>query len=345
MQVNKPEKRHESRLKKLWRSPKATSPDESTGAESPTQMKGQKLQQLQLSPVFNKPTCSLPLLQVWPSQDSPRGQADGQSFVFGSYVDESGESNENERRDSSFSDQIHGRDSGIDSSQASPSPNTVTYLPNGSPTPSLNNGSKQRRPSSALLHPDHARLLPPPSRGQISPDQSSTEDLTEYLSNASLKHRGELSQQFYLASPSITSSTTSIAASSSKSHRFCDTWLQQEKDPDYRRRSSTMTNRYSLFDALDLECVLLRAAARGSVGPYSLSESLRFDKLTFTQSLAFPALARGLATKQRRTDKHTTRPTNSHESLLNTFAKVITAVVLFVVSILVFLVVYKFVRT
>ncbi|KAJ9591903.1 hypothetical protein L9F63_001578, partial [Diploptera punctata] len=28
------------------------------------------------------PTCSLPLLQVWPSQDSPRGEADGQSFVF-----------------------------------------------------------------------------------------------------------------------------------------------------------------------------------------------------------------------------------------------------------------------
>ncbi|XP_046677564.1 uncharacterized protein LOC124365618 [Homalodisca vitripennis] len=28
------------------------------------------------------PLCSLPLLQVWPSQDSPRGEADGQSFVF-----------------------------------------------------------------------------------------------------------------------------------------------------------------------------------------------------------------------------------------------------------------------
>lgn len=28
------------------------------------------------------PACSLPLLQVWPSQDSPRGEADGQSFVF-----------------------------------------------------------------------------------------------------------------------------------------------------------------------------------------------------------------------------------------------------------------------
>lgn len=121
-------------------------------------------------------------------------------------------------------------------------------------------------------------------------------------------------------------------------------WLQQDKDYQDRRRSSTMTNRYSLFDALDLECALLRAAARGSVGPYSLSESLH--KLTFTQSLAFPALARGLATKQRRTDQHNAaRPSTSNESLLNTFAKVITAVVLFVVSILVFLIVYKFVRT
>lgn len=122
-------------------------------------------------------------------------------------------------------------------------------------------------------------------------------------------------------------------------------WIHPEKDhQEYRRRSSTATNRLSLFDALDLECALLRAAARGSVGPYSLSESLH--KLTFTQSLAFPALARGLATKQRRTGQQSSsRPSHSHESLLNTFAKVITAVVLFVVSILVFLIVYKFVRT
>lgn len=105
-----------------------------------------------------------------------------------------------------------------------------------------------------------------------------------------------------------------------------------------------MTNRLSLFDALDLECALLRAAARGSVGPFSLSESLH--KLTFTQSLAFPALARGLATKNRR-DAHqsSARPLNAQESMLNTFAKVVTAVVLVVVSVLVFLIVYKFVKT
>lgn len=105
-----------------------------------------------------------------------------------------------------------------------------------------------------------------------------------------------------------------------------------------------MTARYSLFDALDLEYALLRAAARGSVGPYSLSESLH--KLTFTQSLAFPALARGLATKRSRTTQHNSaQPLNPNESGLNTFAKLITAVVLVVVSFLVFVIVYKFVRT
>lgn len=95
-----------------------------------------------------------------------------------------------------------------------------------------------------------------------------------------------------------------------------------------------------MFDALDLEYALLRAAARGSVGPYSLSESLH--KLTFTQSLAFPALARGLASKQ---SVPTRRPQQHTESGLNAFAKVVTALVLVLVSVLVFGVVYKFVRT
>lgn len=95
-----------------------------------------------------------------------------------------------------------------------------------------------------------------------------------------------------------------------------------------------------MFDALDLEYALLRAAARGSVGPYSFSESLH--KLTFTQSLAFPALARGLASKQSLPTRRPQRPT---EDGLNAFAKVVTALVLMLVSVLVFGVVYKFVRT
>lgn len=128
-------------------------------------------------------------------------------------------------------------------------------------------------------------------------------------------------------------------------YRLSDPWLHQNEAERNRRRSSTMTARYSLFDALDLEYALLRAAARGSVGPYSLSESLH--KLTFTQSLAFPALARGLATKRRRSadQNSTSRPLNPHESGFNTFAKVVTAIVLVMVSFLVFLVIYKFVRT
>lgn len=162
-------------------------------------------------------------------KDSPRGEADGQSFVYGSTVDEFiDKDTSNERRDSSFSDQLHGRDSGIDSaSQASPSPNTVAYLPNGggSPTPSLSNATKNRRPSSALLHPDHARLLPLQNRCQptSSPDQSSTEDLTEHLSCANAKQRPNDTNQrqhhFYLASPSTTSSMTSIAGSN-KNNRY-----------------------------------------------------------------------------------------------------------------------------
>lgn len=96
-----------------------------------------------------------------------------------------------------------------------------------------------------------------------------------------------------------------------------------------------------MFDAVDLEYALLRAAARGSVGPYSLSESLH--KLTFTQSLAFPALARGLASKQ--SGVPTRRPQQHTESGMNAFAKVVTALVLMLVSVLVFGVVYKFART
>lgn len=105
-----------------------------------------------------------------------------------------------------------------------------------------------------------------------------------------------------------------------------------------------MTARYSLLDALDLEYALIRAAARGSVGPYSLSESLH--KLTFTQSLAFPALARGLANKRRSSSQSKTRnPLDPNDSGLNICAKVATALILVLISVLVFGFVYKYVRT
>lgn len=340
-----------------------------------------------------------------------------------------------ERRSSLYCDTLHAGDSGIDSVQASPSPNAfiappgVHGLPSGqtgggschvSPTstptqgsPNLSLGRRHmrnsicvvpsggRRKSSALLHPDHARLFAlrmkhaaALERAQTSPDQTSIEDATEFHDNGLATNLRLCS-----ASSSTTSSLTSVAAVSlgggvgataghvgvghgcsgssggiatassgacsssayavgaaGAQQRVSDPWLQPQSDRDSRhghreqhlhdgrRRSSTMTARYSLFDALDLEYVLLRAAARGSVGPYSLSESIH--KLTFTQSLAFPALARGLATKRRRSATHTSsRPLNPHESGLNTCAKVVTAVVLVAISFMVFLIVYKFVRT
>ncbi|XP_030573110.1 homeobox protein 5 [Drosophila novamexicana] len=489
--MQKQEKRRELRLKRFWRSPKTTSSEDSNGYESPTRTKpasdAQRFNHLHYTSLSqgsgttssstaaaaaatgngasssNKPSCSLPLLQVWPSQDSPRGEADGQSFIFPAIVEttvgstnvastssSSNNNNDNndsnnsgcrrsnnhltlrtERRSSLYCDTLHAGDSGIDSVQASPSPNAfitppgVHGLPSGqtgggschvSPTstptqgsPNLSlgrrhmrnsicvvssgGGANYRRKSSALLHPDHARLFAlrmkhaaALERAQTSPDQTSIEDANEFHDNGLATNLRLCS-----ASSSTTSSLTSVAAVSlgggvaaagvggsgcgssggiatassgacsssayavgaaGAQQRVSDPWLQPQSDRDSRhghqhdgrRRSSTMTARYSLFDALDLEYVLLRAAARGSVGPYSLSESIH--KLTFTQSLAFPALARGLATKRRRSATHTSsRPLNPHESGLNTCAKVVTAVVLVAISFMVFLIVYKFVRT
>ncbi|XP_067006927.2 uncharacterized protein [Anabrus simplex] len=317
-------------LKKLWsavRSGRAETPgarcEEGLGEESGGE---------DLAPPRGPPACSLPLLQVWPSQDSPRGEADGQSFVFPTEDVTPG------------AELMAQHDSGIDSVQVSPSPGaaqcsvvpTTTVVPVSSPSPTL---ASARRPSSALLHPDHARLLRAPN----SPDQGSVEDVTDF------PPIGITSIPIVIApgascSSSNTSSLTSVAAAvTSMSSRTSDPWLQQPQQD--RRRSSTMTARYSLLDALDLEYALLRAAARGSVGPYSLSESLH--KLTFTQSLAFPALARGLAGKRRRSDQPSSNrgPLDGADNGLNAFAKVVTALVLVLVSVLVFGVVYKFVRT
>lgn len=106
--LQKQEKRRELRLKRFWRSPKTTSSDDSTGYESPTRTKpasdAQRFNHLHYTSLSqgsgttsssaaaagtggsgitssgaggggggpastsNKPSCSLPLLQVWPSQ-------------------------------------------------------------------------------------------------------------------------------------------------------------------------------------------------------------------------------------------------------------------------------------
>ncbi|XP_022908264.1 uncharacterized protein [Onthophagus taurus] len=302
----------ESGLKRFWSAVKSSTTNSSSSQcdQDTTESSVEEAK-----PLSN---CSLPLLQVWPSSDSPRGEADGQSFVFPPCADDALSQHsiccENGLR-------THHSDSGIESSQVSPSPCT-TYPRAPSPITSSPTTSV-RRPSSALLHPDHARIFRP-SQPIPSPDQTSIEDVSD---------NGHGSP-----SSSTTSSLTSIAAPPTGSR-------SSRSDPsDSRRRSSSVTVRYSLFDALDLEYALLRAAARGSVGPYSLSESLH--KLTFTQSLAFPALARGLANKRSRSQQNnSSRPLNPSESGLNTFAKVVTALVLVLVSVLVFAVVYKFVRT
>ncbi|XP_011638059.1 uncharacterized protein LOC105427820 isoform X1 [Pogonomyrmex barbatus] len=206
-------------------------------------------------------------------------------------------------------------DSGIESIQASPSPCGATCN-----SPAM---TPQQSRRASLLHPDHARLQlhylhhnhhNAGSKSPPSPDRTSVDEDHEDRP----------------APPSPSSSTTSSLRSMPSSA------IVSMHSQDRRRSSS----RYSMFDALDLEYALLRAAARGSVGPYSLSESLH--KLTFTQSLAFPALARGLAAKQSVPSGRSQQPT---ESGLNAFAKVVTAMVLMLVSVLVFGVVYKFART
>ncbi|KAJ8961119.1 hypothetical protein NQ318_008796 [Aromia moschata] len=185
IQWPRPKQRRELGLKRFWSAVKSSNSSSSSqcdhgpGEESPVD---------ESKPL---PHCSLPLLQVWPSSDSPRGEADGQSFVFPACAEDATSQN------STCLDSNHHNDSGIESTQISPLPSTAggSTSPAQSPTPSL------RRPSSALLHPDHARLfrLYPVS----SPVHSSTEDVSDSQVN---------SNQAASASSSTTSSLTSVAA-------------------------------------------------------------------------------------------------------------------------------------
>ncbi|GBP21471.1 hypothetical protein EVAR_12072_1 [Eumeta japonica] len=230
-----------------------------------------------LLPSPSAPAASLPLLQVWPSAESPPADVEGQGLV-------------------------------AVSSPASPPDDLAADRDDAA------GGGNRRRGGGGLLHPEHARLM----------RQSRLEEPALALAPAPAPR----------LSPA--SSTASSLGSERPRHDLMPEML------DDRRRSSTLTARYSLFDALDLEYALLRAAARGSVGPYSLSESLH--KLTFTQSLAFPALARGMATKRGRARTPHSRPCTTTEPALNIFAEILTTLVLVLVSVLVFGLVYKFVR-
>ncbi|XP_014212862.1 uncharacterized protein LOC106642559 [Copidosoma floridanum] len=279
---------------------------------------------IQATELCSEPRGGLPLLQVWPSE-SPRGEADGQAFVFPDVQD-------------------NVNDSGIESIQVSPSPTCMggpgsANSGNGGPSGAATSVSpaatpqQSRRPS--LLHPDHARLhhySHHHSHHHQGSDRGASGN-SGLRSGYASPDRASIGEEDFERPPSPSSSTTSSLRSMPSS---AVTSMHSHE----RRRSS----RYSMFDALDLEYALLRAAARGSVGPYSLSESLH--KLTFTQSLAFPALARGLASKQSHVHSKNRRADlrSGGESDMHVFVRVVTALVLVLASVLVFGVVYKFVR-
>ncbi|KAJ1520026.1 hypothetical protein ONE63_004256 [Megalurothrips usitatus] len=313
---------------------------------------------------------SLPLLQVWPSQDSPRtdADADGGAFVFPAGLGHKPAGSTT----SSASAATHQHDSGIDSVQASPTPCPVSprsprtpprsRSPSPSPTPTPTGPRRSSSAlSSALLHPDHARLSLCEARTRLLRPCSPTDNPHASNDDVSLTASGDFPFHYSMAvsnSSSTASSLNSVTTGNNTdrhghghrgrhgSSRTSDPWLMPSmgSDGEHRRRSSTMTARFSLLDALDLDYALRAAAARGSVGPCSWSESLH--KLTFTQSLAFPALARGrgLGGSGKRPSSRR-RPQEGADTGLNAFAKVVTALVLVLVSVLVFLVVYKFVRT
>ncbi|KAK3917033.1 DNA-directed RNA polymerase II subunit RPB1 [Frankliniella fusca] len=238
-------------------------------------------------------------------------------------------------------------------------PRTPPRSPSPSPTPSPTGPRRSSSAlSSALLHPDHARLSLADARTRLLRCTSPTDT---HASNDDVSLSGDFPP--FHCSMAVSNSSSTASSLNSATDRSCggghgrgggrggggggrtsDPWLMPGSDSDHRRRSSTMTARFSLLDALDLDYALRAAAARGSVGPCSWSESLH--KLTFTQSLAFPALARGrgLAGSGKRPSS-VRRPQEGSDTGLNAFAKVVTALVLVLVSVLVFLVVYKFVRT
>ncbi|KYM77617.1 hypothetical protein ALC53_11958 [Atta colombica] len=316
-----------------------------------------------IAEVCNETRGALPLLQVWPS-DSPRADTDEQAPVF------------------VFPDiQESVNDSGIESIQASPSPcgatcNSPAMTPQQSRRASLlhpdharlqlhylhnhhNVGVKSpSSPDKTSLDEDHEDRPAPPSPSSSttsslrsmpssaivsmhSQDRRRSSSIGEYLFFNLILGRVYAHFKQGLRDPNGIIYCMIYAFDVGLNLDSCQgTTLTQCKYTEGTSRCYGCICIYSMFDALDLEYALLRAAARGSVGPYSLSESLH--KLTFTQSLAFPALARGLAAKQSVPSGRSQQPT---ESGLNAFAKVVTAMVLMLVSVLVFGVVYKFAKT
>ncbi|VVC26964.1 Hypothetical protein CINCED_3A019431 [Cinara cedri] len=147
---------------------------------------------------------------------------------------------------------------------------------------STNDMRKMPRPLTSgdfgdvYIHPEFEKYLKEQSKLRRSVDDNSIE---------------ESDHAFAESFEANASSLTSLPEDTPSVHSYHDDYQW-----DRRRRSSSWTGRYS--DKIEPEFENLRTdEPRGSVSMHSLSESL--EKLTFTQSLAFPELARKLANRRR----------------------------------------------
>ncbi|XP_026818130.1 uncharacterized protein LOC113557049 [Rhopalosiphum maidis] len=213
-------------------------------------------------------------------------------------------------------------DSGIESVQASPAQRAIK--PCSSSTIDIYDvpgPSTSRRFSSVYLHPDRARFNYPSPNASSSRDHNTIE-----VSDFSIMDGGG-----NLSAASSDASSLSVPGSSGPcGHRYSVPWG--------RRRSSTWTGRYS--DATDPEFAdLQRMATRGSVGMHSLSDSLH--KLTFTQSLAFPELARKLANRRRQEQLRAAINDNSQDDF-EACSKFVAVAGGFLLSLMVYCVVNKY---
>ncbi|XP_050530189.1 uncharacterized protein LOC126899360 [Daktulosphaira vitifoliae] len=249
---------------------------------------------------------SVPLLHIWPSRRSSSNNLSSHNRIV----------IENNLA-------IHSGDSGIESTQASPiqksniNVNTcgVEFDDNITAGPSGTN----RRFSSIFLHPDRARYS----------NRSNTIASTS-RDNIEIDMGGDFEGSLSAAS-SDASSLMSVSGVCWQGARNSDPWG--------RRRSSTWTGRFS--DVTDPEFAHLRNIARGSVGMHSLSESLQ--KLTFTQTLAFPELARKLATK-RRQEQLREAATIHRQDDFEACSKFVAVAGVFLLSLMVYGVVVKYAK-
>lgn len=164
--------------------------------------------------------------------------------------------------------------------QASPTPcpcaapQTSPRTPPRSPSPTQGSAGPgvPRRSSSALsttlLHPDHARarLL----RASTPDHHASNDDVSlsvEFPGSMAISNSSSTASSLNSVTTGNATDRSAGYGCSSRLGRTSDPWLMAGMAGD-RRRSSTMTARFSLLDALDLDYALRQATARGSVGPY-----------------------------------------------------------------------------